>query len=40
MAGHNRLELTEIGWKVPLAAVVLWAALLLVHGTVFGMPPV
>ncbi len=38
LAGRNRLVLAEIGWMPPVIGIVLWAALLHFHRTVFGVP--
>jgi uncharacterized membrane protein len=40
LAGRNRLVWSEIGWLLPLAALVLWVVLLLVHSRMFGVAPV
>ena len=37
--GRNRLVPGEIGWTVPLIGVALWAALLWLHPTLFGVQP-
>lgn len=37
-AGRNHLRPGEFGWRLPLAAVALWAALLWLHPWVFGVP--
>jgi uncharacterized membrane protein len=39
-AGRNRLVLSEIGWMPPVVGLVLWAALLHFHRTIFGVAPV
>jgi uncharacterized membrane protein len=39
LAGRNRLVWEEIGWILPLASLVLWAALLLLHRRFFGVAP-
>jgi uncharacterized membrane protein len=38
LAGRNRLVLSEIGWMPPVVGLLLWAALLHFHRSVFGMP--
>lgn len=40
LAGRNRLVLSELGWLVPLAALALWALLLVLHQRVIGVAPV
>ncbi len=40
LAGRNRLVWSEIGWLLPLAALVLWVVVLLVHSRMFGVAPV
>lgn len=40
LAGRNRLVWSEIGWLLPLAALVLWAVLLLLHQKMVGVAPV
>jgi len=37
LAGRNRLVLSEIGWMPPVVGLVLWAALLAFHRTIFGV---
>jgi uncharacterized membrane protein len=39
LAGRNRLIWEEIGWLLPLAAVLLWAGLLIGHRHLFGVAP-
>lgn len=39
LSGRTKLALGEIGWWRPLAAVVLWAAVLMTHEMVFGVSP-
>ena len=39
-AGRNRFVPREIGWMVPLIAIVAWVALLWLHPLLFGVPPV
>ncbi|UEM18521.1 hypothetical protein JL100_015495 [Skermanella mucosa] len=39
LLGRERLEWGEIGWARPLLAIVLWAALLLLHPVVIGPDP-
>ncbi|QYU66224.1 NnrU family protein [Leptolyngbya sp. 15MV] len=38
LAGRNRFVLSEIGWMPPVVGLVLWAALLHFHRTIFGVP--
>lgn len=38
LAGRNRLSLREIGWGPPLLGLLAWAALLHLHGRLFGVP--
>jgi uncharacterized membrane protein len=38
LAGRQKLNLGEIGWARPLAAVAVWAALTWGHGRLFGVP--
>ena len=40
LAGRNRLVWSELGWAVPLAALLLWALLLALHQRVIGVAPV
>ncbi len=40
LIGRNRLVWSEIGWLLPLAALVLWAVLLVVHQKMTGVAPV
>jgi uncharacterized membrane protein len=37
--GRNRLVLRELGWKLPLLGVALYAAFLAAHGWLFGATP-
>jgi uncharacterized membrane protein len=39
LARRNRFSAAEIGWLLPLLALLLWAALLLLHRKVFGAAP-
>jgi uncharacterized membrane protein len=39
LAGRNRLVVAEIGWLVPVAGVVAWAAVLHFHKLVIGVSP-
>jgi uncharacterized membrane protein len=39
-AGRNRLALREIGWLPPVLGFVLWAAVLSLHRSIFGVAPV
>ncbi|MBY0330322.1 MAG: NnrU family protein [Acetobacteraceae bacterium] len=39
-AGRNRLVLAEIGWVPPVLGLAAWAALLHLHGSLFGVPAV
>ncbi len=38
LAGRNRLVPAEIGWMPPLVGLLLWAALLHFHRSLFGVP--
>jgi uncharacterized membrane protein len=40
LGGRNRFVAAEVGWLVPATGVVLWAALLVFHRTLFGVAPV
>lgn len=40
LAGRNRLVWPEIGWLLPLAALLLWALLLVMHQKMTGVAPV
>ena len=37
LAGRNTLALREIGWMPPVVGLVLWAAILVFHRTIFGV---
>jgi uncharacterized membrane protein len=39
-AGRNRLALREVGWLAPAIGLVLWAAALYLHPSLFGGAPV
>jgi uncharacterized membrane protein len=38
LAGRQTLKLGEIGWVKIVAAIVVWAVLLLAHPYLFGVP--
>lgn len=37
--GRNKLVLSELGWRRPLLAVILWVALIALHPWAFGVDP-
>ena len=39
LAGRNRFVAREIGWRIPLLGLVLWAALIALHPLVIGVSP-
>ncbi len=39
LAGRNRLVLREIGWLPPVVGLLAWAAMLHLHGRLFGVSP-
>ena len=40
LGGRNRFSAAEIGWLLPLFALALWAAMLLLHQKVIGVAPI
>lgn len=40
LSGRNRLAWSELGWLVPLGALVVWLLLLFGHRHIFGVAPV
>ena len=40
LGGRTRFSATEIGWLLPLLALALWAAMLLLHQRVIGVAPI
>ena len=40
LAGRNHFAASEVGWVTPAVGVLLWLAVLALHGSVFGVSPV
>ena len=40
LGGRNRFSAAEIGWLLPLLAIALWAAMLLLHQKLIGVAPI
>ena len=40
LGGRNRFSAAEIGWLLPLFALALWAAMLLLHQKLIGVAPI